>query len=538
MRQPVEFKNFVGLDLRSLPNASAPGTLRECVNAHVTLGLELQSAPQPKLLAKVSDDSLGLYVVNNTLRCALQYPELGVDTVPNSPVNIVYDVLVDVTGQGVTLPAVQVASVAAWDNRPYLCVEVDATVGPKWRHYYISAAQAQGAGTVTAQAGDDLTIPGIDASVDVGATIAVFGSTAGPFRVTARLGDVFTVTPSPPVYTLPKAVVVWWPTRNRVNLPFEPGPAVATVAQKVVADDIKTRNTWYSSTVNGPTDWTALNDAGFIPSANHADGDQPIRGYGTYRGMLAIMYESVVQLWNMDPDPALITFEENVGGAGTTFPKSVDNVAGDLFYFSSGAFHRLDAAVLTGQPKDGDIGAPIQAETTALTPTNVCAVWSPRLQTYLCAIDGVVYVLLWSPTTGRAGWGRWELPWAVTDLVEWDQRIVVRRADAAEVWYLDEDNNPDVSWRVQFNFVDCGTSKTKRFSFADVRQTGECTATFGFDPDDATDTQEMFTLEGSTQNKGRVPVPCVTESLQVTFAGTGAWKLGSFGFLYDEMTWL
>lgn len=527
----LEFKGFVGLDLRNIPGASNPLSLRSAKNVEVTAGKGLKTRDQLRLYANVAAGSKGLYVVNDALRCALPYPAFT-GTVPRPPLNITYDLLCDRNNAPHAATVDAVESVTAWDNRPYLCVRLTVAGNTKYRHYFIPAAQATGQ-QITAQAGSDLTIPGLDADVGVGATIWL-QSIATTYRVTVRVGDVVTVTPAPPVLSLPKLCTVWWPASNKVALPFEPGPPVITAAEKVFGADVAGRNVWFCSTEFGPDNWTALNDAGFIATSRNADGDQPLRGFGIYRTQLAVMYDSVVQLWAVDPDPANMELVATIGGAGTKFPGSVENVMGDLFYFSNGGFRTMSDVVTTGQPKDSDIGAYIRALTKDLSPTYVNAVWSPWRQQYLCAIDGQVFVLTYSPQSGTMGWGRWELPWPVSSVVEWRNRLYFRRADADEVWTADPEyeREADFSWHAYFNSSDGDVSDyLKHYKFLDLHMVGNCSISYGFDPDDDTDVVEMAAFTDSTPRgpfNGKIATVCAAISVATRFDGTGPWELDSF----------
>ena len=526
----VEFTGFKGLDVRRVPDASDPLSWRYAKNVHLTTGRGAESRDQLRLYARVDPRSLSLYVVNDSLRCALPYPEVGVETVPRPPVDLTYDLLVDQDAVGMTFEVEAITSIAAWDNRPYLCARVAVPGGTKHRHYFIPDRQPAFAGFATNQVGDTVTVAGLPAGIEDGATVFLFGLFA-PYRVTARVGDDITLTPALPVLPASKAITVWWPVKNYVKVPFEPGPAVLTAADKVWAPDTLGRNVWYSSTEFGPTNWEALDDAGFISTSTNVEGDQPTRGLGVYRSKLVVFYETVAQIWTIDPDPANITFDENVGGAGTLYPESVENVSGDLFYFSNGAFRSLDAQVLTGQAKENDLGSAIRPLTQAVTPNVVSAVWSAWRQQYLCVFDQQVFVFTSSPITQTYGWGRWELPWPVEAIVEWRQRLYVRRADAPEVWVFDPEYEDEETyeWDLWFNFTDFGMSaRFKLAKWLHVHQTGEADFAVGVNAYDDTDVQPVLTIDPATASWGRIPIMAAGTELQTRWSGTGYWKLDHF----------
>ncbi len=531
----LEFKDFLGIDVRNLPEASDPRSLRSAKNIELTTGKSLVSRDQFRLYARVSSASRGLYVVNDLLRCALPYPAFSM-AMPRPPVDLIYDILADTNNQPHIADVENVESVAAWDNRPYLCVRVNTPGGTRYRHYFIPGIQVAGSGFVTVQVGDVLTMPGLAANIGIGATVWLL-SIPTSFQIIARAGDDVTLSPAVPVLVLDKAYSVWWPIRNQVAVPFEPGPPVLTAAEKVWAADVAGRNVWFSSTENGPTDWTALDDAGFLPTSRHVDGDQPIRGLGIFRTQLAVFFDSVSQIWTIDPDPVNMAIEGSIGGAGTQFPGTVENVMGDLYYFSNGGFRSMSAVITTGQQKDGDIGAKIQALTDALDPTNVSAVWSPRRQQYICVLDDKAFVFTNSPDSGTFGWGSWDLPWPVASIVEWRNRIYVRRADEPEIYVLDASftDEEDYSWFAKFNFSDGEVSNyLKHYKLIDVHSRGEYTITYGFNPEDETDVAEMGAIDGSTPLAGKVAANCMAILLQTQFSGNGPWQLGAFTHRFDR----
>lgn len=534
-QEPATFRNFQGLDLRNIASGGNPLAWREATNVHLTPGKGAEVRDPVKLFAKVAAESHGLYVVNDSLRCALPYPALASGPVPRFPSGITYDLLVDQDNKGMPAGIEAVESVTAWDNRPYICARVTVPGGVKFRHYFIPDGQAIFAGSATAQAGNDVTIAGLPAQVGVGATISFFAVTQ-LFQVTARAGDVVTLSPALPVLASPDAMcTVFWPVKNYVKVPFEPGPAVVTAGEKVFAPDVLGRNVWFCSTEFGPVNWTAVDDAGFLPTSRQVDGDQPIRGLGVYRGQLTVFFETVAQTWTVDADPANMAFNENVGGAGTLYPDSVANVSGDLFYFSNGAFRSLDAQVLTGQPKEGDIGAPIRELTAVQDPDAVSAWWSAWRQQYICAFDNIVYIFTFSPASQTYGWGRWVLPWPVSALVEWRGRLFVRRADQPEVWVFDPDAANMVEWSLSFNFSDLGNAGTVKMTrFFEAHQEGTATFSLGLDPDDDTAVEEMATVTGDTGSSGRVTIMAMAESFQPIFRGFGYWRLDEFRIRFQQ----
>jgi hypothetical protein len=533
----IDFSNLTGLDVRNLPDASNPESLASAQNVEVTTGKGLRSRDQLRLHANVAAGSKGLYVVNDQLRCALPYPALT-GAIPRPPVDLTYDLLVDRDGAAHVAIVEDVEAVVAWDNQPYICARETLAGTTIYRHYYIPADQAADSGQITVQAGNVLTMPGLDPTIGAGATVYILNvvPVPGAFLILSRIGDVVTFQPLPviPALTLPAFYTAYWPKRNQVGLPFEPGPPLALAAQKVFAPDVLGRNVFFSSTEFGPTNWTAIDDAGFLPTSRNVDGDQPIRGLGVYRTQLAVFFDNIAQVWIADPDPENMEIVASIGGAGTKYPGSVENIAGDLFYFSNGAFRSMSAIVTTGQPKEDDIGSFIQNLTKELEPTSVSAVWAPWRQQYICVFDNIGYVFTYSTKSGVAGWGQWKLPWPVSAVVEWRNKIYVRRADAPEIWVMDPDELEEAgyTWNAVFNFSDGGAEGyIKSYMFVDTTSKGGYRLEYGFDPADASDYALMFDIPatgGSKTFAGKQAAACVALWVQARFSGAGPWQLDSF----------
>lgn len=535
----LEFSNLTGLDVRNLPEAANPEALAAAKNVEVTTGKGLRSRDQIRLYANVAAESKGLYVINDQLRCALPYPALT-GPIPRPPVDLTYDLLVDHTGQAHVTTVEDVEAVVAWDNQPYLCVRETQATATIYRHYFIPVDQAAGSGQITAQAGQVLTMPGVDPTIGAGATVYILGVVGG-FIVQSRLGDVFTFPAMPviPVLVIPSFYTTYWPTRNQVSLPFEPGPPLALASQKIFAADVEGRNVPFSSTEFGPTDWTAIDDAGFLPTSRNVDGDQPIRGLGVYRTQLAVFFDNICQVWVADPDPDNMAIVASIGGAGTKYPGSVENIAGDLFYFSNGAFRSMSAIITTGQPKEDDIGSFIQNLTKLLAPQRVSAVWAPWRQQYICMFDDKGYVFTYSTESGVKGWGQWEMPFPVSAIVEWRNRVYLRRADAPEVWVMDpaERGEVDFSWLAHFNFSDGGKANyIKHYKFFDADTRGSYELAYGFDPSNPADVAPMQSYDesqGSVTFGGKPSAVCVALWVQPQFSGAGPWVLERFDQRYE-----
>jgi hypothetical protein len=538
--ETLDVTDFVGLDLRRLPEATTPRALLAAANVHLSRGRGLAARGSFQRVANVDADSKGLYVVNDQLRCALAYP-IGAP-VPRPPLNITYDLLSDTGGFSGTLTGV--ADVTSWDTRPYVCAEVPAPSGAsRYRHYYIPPTQSAHSGFATNPTATTVDIVGAPPTVGTGSTVWFFG-VPGAYLVTNRVGDTFTFA-ALPTLAVSVAVTLWSPISNRVALPFEPGPAVEAAEGKIYAPNRIERIIQFSSTVNGPTDWTSVGDAGFLPTTQYPGGDQGSTALAVFNRQLVVFYPLSTQVWTVDPDPQRHAFFAHVGGTGTDAPGSVANIHGDLLYLGQGGFASLSAVITTGQPKAGNVlGEPI-AKLTSAVPRGTApkATWSMERQQYVCAVEQEVFVLTYAPNDAdlaAVGWGRWELPWPVSDVVEWQGDIYVRRADAPEIWKLlpDGEGHADevVSWSWKCGFADFGGSGYgKAIRTIDVHARGFFTLSVQTDPTETEAPIDLGTIDVGTGlgGIGKMMVVLTADYLQLAATGAGRMDIDGYAWRYE-----
>ena len=90
-----------------------------------------------------------------------------------------------------------------------------------------------------------------------------------------------------------------------------------------------------------------------------------MNGYGDslaladYQGQLATFYRNAIQLWIVDPDPALMAKGKAIEQIGCEFPGSINDIAGDKVFLSRHGYRTLSTQTVTGNIQDNDIGSPI-----------------------------------------------------------------------------------------------------------------------------------------------------------------------------------
>lgn len=119
--------------------------------------------------------------------------------------------------------------------------------------------------------------------------------------------------------------------------------------------------------VGDPTDWTAAGNAGFLPVSQHFASGQRAYALGLYQGKLAVFTDQSIQLWNIDPDPTLMTLDRVVDGVGTRHHNSLISLYGDLIFLSESGIRSLTTLSNSLFPSDVDIGLPIKMLTSSPT---------------------------------------------------------------------------------------------------------------------------------------------------------------------------
>lgn len=324
---------------------------------------------------------------------------------------------------------------------------------------------------------------------------------------------------------------------TQVQLPFSPGGALLQVSGKLWATDDVNGVVRFSSTANGPRDWTTAEDAGYVPVLSHTVGDRRIQGLGIYDDKLAVIFQDAVQLWATDPQPTNITLTRVINGPGTDQPNSVVNVLGDLFYFTRGGFRSMHMATVTGQIQEqDDIGGAIDSLTADETRPVAVALWSQSRGQYLCAFGSTVYAFRYSPKSKVQGWTTWELGHTVDAIVDLHGKTYIRSGD--ELYVLEKDYADGSTWELVLNdFTAKNPANRKRLDFMEVLQRGTCQVRTYLEPDSDTYYLDGPTLVGTTIVADRVFVGAMARTFGFRFTGTGPWTLSALQLTYLNMPW-
>jgi hypothetical protein len=486
--RPVTFNDFRGLDLRRNKEASDPRTLLTSTNIDIRSGGQIVARDGLKKVATLDSESVGLYSANGVLRSVIPCGH----SIPGATVGevlVMYDAIGD--SDSVAYPTSVIDRVTAVEtigasaiSGVYPYVVIKRTNGT-YEHHWIRSAPVPTAG-------------------------------------------------SPPTPSTD-------PVNTKVSLPFQPGADLLKLQYKLWATDNLNGAVRFSSTLNGPSDWTNEADAGYLPVLQHVSGSRTIRALGYFNGLLVVLFADAIQLWFVDPDPSRHALQRVMNGPGTDTPGATENVLGDLMYFSRGGFRSLKTVIQTGEPREGDVGAKIQALTSEIDTTTATpiALWSQARSQYLCAVGSTIYAYTLSEIAKQKDWSTWVLPFTVDYMVEHNGQLFVRSGD--DVYRFDPDQTTDdgtaITWRLRFQYIDLGSKMRKQWNFLRLVQTGTSRVNFYYDARDPSAVMVGPELVNSTQTLDPSYIGLVTESMSIEFTGTGRWQLDSFTLDAAELSW-
>lgn len=276
----------------------------------------------------------------------------------------------------------------------------------------------------------------------------------------------------------------------------------------------------YSKTGN-PRDWTAANDAGFLPTGLNSQGDRAANALGVYQGNLVVLSRDGAQVWVADPNPTAMRLEDIVENVGTSFPRSVVSVGGDLYFLSDYGFRSITTLRHTNSLADVDVGSPIDA---LVRPELRVPGVAPRsfyfygTGQYVCAIGNRLFVYSISRTARIAAWSQYFLSVPVDAFAELGQELYIRSGDA--VYRLDEQASTDDGTQyevlIQLPYMDFKRpGNLKQLVGADVVLEGACRMSIGFDVRDPDAFTPEIRVKGNTRPGGTIPVECTGTEFSV-----------------------
>lgn len=202
----------------------------------------------------------------------------------------------------------------------------------------------------------------------------------------------------------------------------------------------------YSATVN-PLDWSADQDAGYIPFGLNEYGANDITAAAIYRGNLVAFNSQGAQIWQIDEDPAAIQILDAIP-VSCVWPKSVQPVGDDLAFLSSVGIRSLGVTGASINLQGGYFGKQIdplvqtaiaEAEANGWTPRGI---YWPAWGQYWLFFDDEAFVLTMNGSKASdRSWSRYVFPSTIDDWCILDDDLYLRSGDL--IWKVTEDATLD-----------------------------------------------------------------------------------------------
>lgn len=252
---------------------------------------------------------------------------------------------------------------------------------------------------------------------------------------------------------------------------------VAIAAAKVFAGDKDI--TRYSAT-NNPLDWSTPEDAGFIAHGLQSVQEPDVTCLNVYRGNLAILTASNIQLWKADPDPLAILILDTVESVGTNYARGGVPVSQDVFFVSSQGIRSISVSASQQAMGEGDVGNPVDELVRELLGPDAdpVSVFFPNLGQTLFFFGNQALVLFQNKLAKITGWAIYELPIVVTDAAVLDGDLYIR--DLTDIYWMDVSSKLDMgaSFKVilEWQYLDFGRAGSRK-TFMGVSMESDTTGT-------------------------------------------------------------
>lgn len=259
-------------------------------------------------------------------------------------------------------------------------------------------------------------------------------------------------------------------------------------------------------------DWSASRDAGFLPTGLNSTGAKEANALGIYKNNLVVMTRDSAQIWKTDPDPNAMGLIDRVENVGTSFPKTVATVAGDLYFLSDYGFRSITTLAYTDNLADVDIGSPIDTlvrSTLKETDSEPQAFYFYGTGQYVCCLGKHLFVYSLSRTSRISAWSQYLLNENVEAVAQLGQDLYIRCGD--EVFKLDgeaaTDDGEPFEVFIEIPYMDLKRpGELKRIYGVDVVCEGECEISVGYDERNRDAYTPGILVSGNTRPGGLIPI--------------------------------
>lgn len=199
----------------------------------------------------------------------------------------------------------------------------------------------------------------------------------------------------------------------------------------------------YFSALADPTDWTTGTGAGVIDVTQEDTAPSHLVGLARYYGWLAVLARTFVQVWAVDPDPALSQLVQTVPGVGLVGPRASAGFAnGDLLFLSDSGVRSLRARDASSAAVLFDVGAPVDEYIRSRRAQMLGPGEADMIQAVVDPLSGhwwliwgdEALVLAYSPDGRIKAWSLFDFGAPVSAHAVANSRLVLRRGDEILVY--------------------------------------------------------------------------------------------------------
>lgn len=276
-------------------------------------------------------------------------------------------------------------------------------------------------------------------------------------------------------------------------------------------------------------DWTAADDAGFLPVALQQDTQDGCTALGTFQDALVVFFPEGCQVWDVTVDPTGNNLRKRINGVGITdAPLSVAGFANDLVFQSPFGVRSMTVVQVTDRIDDIDIGVPIDPLVVADVATSAAVVgriptfgvWIHQLGQYWLVLDMGTYSKAWaytySKTSKVACWSEYVFPARFTGVATLGGKVYMRTDDVLYEVAADQftDDGQAIRCEVQMAYQDAKLpGMSKQFWGMDGAIRGGGQVSFLYDPRDQGKETGSQLLRGDTRPGDLVPVEVVATAV-------------------------
>lgn len=281
-----------------------------------------------------------------------------------------------------------------------------------------------------------------------------------------------------------------------------------------------------------PRDWTAADDAGFLPVSLQQDNKSSCTAVGTFQDSLVVFFSESAQIWNVAVDPAANAISKRIFGVGTSAPLSLAGFASDLMFLSPFGFRSMTVQSISDRIDDTDVGTPVdtlvQPDLATIEaqpdPEEPFGIWIQQLGQYWCVLDVGAYSKVWAYTFSKSSkiacWSEYVFGIRIKAITTLNGRVYLRTDDA--LYSFDPESYTDdgalVNVEVQMAFQDAKSpGVAKQVYGADMVLQGSPDISYKYDPRDQAKETIPQTISNDTRPGDLVPVEVVAPAIAPVF---------------------